>query len=499
MHNKILHENCSSSRRYPYQWLMGAYARVGDVKKVYQLRRLQRMHSLDKGMDDKAYNYCVLSHLKAGYVCLSFKDIRNFFKTFEILKFCIRSCRDINGANTALAELRKEGCCMHRCVQHALLEFHAKSGNMLEINQVLDRCKDEQTEDHGKAILFVINELARNGLSSNIDSLLLLLPSIYQLDEAIRSAIPQFVEQNRSLLMVKILMESGVDLRIHIKHLFKEMVYHEVSSDEFDSVWDKLNSIGFSIDSHFQFYEPALHSKSIKLIEAILNHMHLEQMSIDKETVKTWIKLSREKGPQYFLSTAQLIIAVYKVDPESKLGQDMVFSGYNWSTDPIGLLAHMLHFHIGSRDIVFALIEAILNENNIETAIQIIEKYVYDYDNDNIKTLLLEAYFQTRDVPNFVRFINLVRKYRLMKSWKKVDAIQIMQMRYDLTDELVQQIVVDERMDIELLSTTLQTMRNNGLFISRQCFNKIAAVIGRSGESSRILSLLEAMSTKNPI
>lgn len=359
---------------------------------------------------------------------------------------------------------------MHKSVLYALLELHAKSGNITDIEQVLNRCKDEQEEELSMAILVVINELVENGYSSHVDSLLPLLPGSYDLDRAIVNIIPQYVEQNRSELMITILLASDTNLQSHLGRLTKEMVYQTVSADQFNAIWHKLNSIGITIETHFEIYQPAVRSQSIELVEAILNHMYLKEILVDEKMIKNWIRLVSKKGLHHLSSVS------------------------------IGLQSQLRSLGFGSRNIVFAMIKTILDKYDIDAAIEIIDKYVYDYDNDFLIEALLNAYFKSRDAANFVRFIYVANQSKMIQSKRKrFNCIQLIQTRYDFNFKIVHKIIMDDRMDDKLLDKTLREMRSNGLFISRQCFNRIATEIAEREGSSKIILMLEQISTKKPI
>lgn len=310
--------------------------------------------------------------------------------------------------------------------------------------------------------MVAIQELAANKYAMHIDTLLPLLSNTYNLESAIVSRMPNFIELNQLALMVRIIVTSGIDVRKHASYLITEMAYQNAPAKQFDEISMELKKIGITIESDLNVFEGALNSQSTTLMKSILQHMQLAVMPIDEYSFKKWIKCAVENGVD------PIEIIIENLDTEKRSTE--------WRKN----------------EVVFAMVKACLLENDIQTAAQFAGNYTLGYDCDFLEAPLFDAFFRTRDTSSFVQFIFVTQDAGRKAS--HLSGLASNREVYNYIDRMVDKVVMDKRSNENLIYYFLRDMSNNGLFISKTYQSEIIQQLREIRKhSSRIFLILDKM------
>lgn len=416
--------------------------------------------------------------------------------------------RNLVAAEEMLSNLKATGFKPNMYTFDEFLKYYAKTGDLDGIEKTIDRVKGENIELLNRDIFKVICELAANGHTEKIDSLLAHVKPTIELRQSLQNSIKIFVERRLSSIIPKILQRADGNVKEKVKYLIEEMVRCSTPEVEFKNTIGTIEAMGITIENNFDLFKPALDGPSVDITQRLLNHMREKSMPITENVFEKLFQLAAKKDVSEVLSVVNLMCNEFKIQPQLTFVRDVILPGLKCKENPALAFAKLEATAIRQRTSSLAVVTHCLNNKDIKMA--------YEFANTNMRAFLgidfirrplLEAFSATRDIENFVRFVRLVHdSFSQINNYHKSTSngngtpftesdIQTKQKAYN--DELLGTAVSSlRRTDTQLVTQLLEAFANEGLAISPAQAEKLQKHLQVESETE-IGRLLTKLSTES--
>lgn len=404
--------------------------------------------------------------------------------------FIISISSDIASARSVLHLMDENDYLVNQYAFRGFAEFYARHGDIDHLQQILQRCNQENAENFGWVLLQAIKELAKNNHTTHIASFLPLLPSSYNIEQTIRSAIALYVENNLTELLLDICITANIDMAQYAKYLINEMVYAKTNATEVNRAWHRLQSLNITFDTNFSVYEPAINSQSPELIEATLDHMYSNGMQMPDKVFKGLIRLSAKNGSNHLLETIDSLCQRYKFDPQISFVSEYILPALDWKANATATLSKLYATKLSNRTTLLAVVHSSLRQNDIRTALAMATTNLHPI---NIEPIivgpLLRAYHVTGDTVNFVRFIRLIQSS--IEVYGTSDGANVRLEQETFIEQIIAAIVTDDQFNSSVKNEFLSALVKQGVIISNSFASEL--ITFNNETNSQIVSLLRKL------
>lgn len=393
----------------------------------------------------------------------------------------IFSYRNIDAANETIATLKENGFKLNFFTFEALLQYHAKAGDLENIEQTFGRYKEENVELLNRDIFKVMCELAVNGHADKIDSLIPHLKPNMEMRRSLLNAITVFVENKQSSLVPKILQAADGDVNGKFKFLIQEMIRLSTSEAEFTQTIETIEAHGTTIENQFNIFRPALEGPSEEIIRKLLAHMKSRSMEVSEHLFEKLFKLAAKKGVEEVLDVVNLMCSDFGIQPQITFVRDVILPGLDGKENPALASAKLQTTKIRYRNVIMAVVNNSLNHGDIKTAYEFLRGNQSYYGNELIKRPLLKAFTTTGDVENFVPFVRTVHdSYSKINDYyqeKKFSDAEIHENQKKFVEEILYSAISNRRTDTKLITDLLNAFIEEGLAIRPEQAEKIQTLL----------------------
>lgn len=402
-----------------------------------------------------------------------------------------------------MANLKESGFKVNYFTLEALLNHYAVAGDMENIEKTFELFKEENVNLSNRDMLNVMFKLAANGHAEKVELLFPHLKPTIELWKTLPRTITKFVQNNQSPIMVKILQ--AVSGNIEVKHsknlmyLINEMVRLSTPEAEFNETIANIESLGFTVEKHFDIFKPALEGSSEEMIRKLLAHMKSRSMPVTENLFEKLFQLAAKKDVNKVLDVVNLMCSEYKIQPQISFVRDVILPNFKGMEKPALAYAKLQGTDIRKRVVVMAIISDSLNNGDLKTAHDFASVYPTFLGIEMIIRPLIRALATTGDVTNFVALVKLVHdSFNQINSYFRSETNSGDEIRKKQKQFVGETLfsTISNLSDSQLTSQLLGSFVKAGLAISTDHAEKIQKHLGVDDQTQigRLLKKLTAES-----
>lgn len=310
-------------------------------------------------------------------------------------------------------------------VLESFLKHYTRENDIENIKNTFNSFAEHEVPLQAQNVLDVMYQLSKKGHTEHIDVLMAYLKPLPKRTKPLRTILGKLIEDVDAPLIHTFLSKVSQSLDKDAAYVIERMVQGQVRYAFFNDVIKNLESMGITIEKHFELMKPVLNGPSIELIWKMLHFMKSQSIDINENHFVHLLSLvSPVKGSNTLSKTVKTMCSEYGVQPQITTIRDIIIPGLAMESNHIQkTLGKLRSIDIRYRRCVLALMSANLMKGQLAAAYRIASDkghISFNYGTDLIIRPLLQAYDTTKDINNFVRLVRIV-----LKSIENHDSYQI--------------------------------------------------------------------------